>query len=376
MPTKSAATTRSDPPARNTESVTKVGNLTKDPELRFGAEKGTPFTSFGLAVNTPKVPGEWSGDQRTDFYDVVCFGTLAEHAAESLSKGARMLVTGGRSWTTTNPMTALNTSASASWPRPSALTFDGRPSRSVGPPHPRKLSLPRPLNERSSDGARAWSHQPIEDEGDGATPPIEQFRRMQVNLRYWPGLGGWRSPQKPASTVRLKDRMGFYSSPFPRQAWCPNAWASVRGFWRSAALSSLRGSFTTMIGRSCPEDVQGLRQWCDENPIDTSLGPDAQLYDAHRIHDRSVSPPRIQGRSAVVGADLGRTLGLMADWWAPSRRTEFRGGWSLGLRGWGVIAEPGGQVPLVRQLRTALALRPRGQRPRHQGGVWMAPAEQ
>ena len=85
---------------RNPESVTKVGNLTKDPELRFGAEKGTPFTSFGLAVNTPKVPGEWSGDQRTDFYDVVCFGTLAEHAAESLSKGARVLVTGTAwSWT-------------------------------------------------------------------------------------------------------------------------------------------------------------------------------------------------------------------------------------------------------------------------------------
>ena len=49
----------------------------RDPELRFGAEKGTPFTSFGLAVNTPKVPGEWSGEQRTDFYDVgVFFGTL------------------------------------------------------------------------------------------------------------------------------------------------------------------------------------------------------------------------------------------------------------------------------------------------------------
>ena len=94
MPAKSTATTKSDPPEPNTQSVTKVGNLTKDPELRFGAEKGTPFTSFGLAVNSPKVPGEWSGEQRTDFYDVVCFGTLAEHAAESLSKGARVLVTG------------------------------------------------------------------------------------------------------------------------------------------------------------------------------------------------------------------------------------------------------------------------------------------
>jgi single-strand DNA-binding protein len=94
MPAKSSAIAKSDVLGANPESVTKVGNLTKDPELRFGSEKGTPFTSFGLAVNTPKVPGQWSGDQRTEFYDVVCFGTLAEHAAESLSKGARVVVTG------------------------------------------------------------------------------------------------------------------------------------------------------------------------------------------------------------------------------------------------------------------------------------------
>ena len=45
------------------------------------------------------------------------------------------------------------------------------------------------------------------------------------------------------------------------------------------------------------------------------------------------------GRMAVVGADIGRTLGLMADWWAPSRRGEWRGGWSLGLRGWGIVTQ-------------------------------------
>jgi hypothetical protein len=47
------------------------------------------------------------------------------------------------------------------------------------------------------------------------------------------------------------------------------------------------------------------------------------------------------GRCPVVSYDLGRTLGLLADWWVPARRKEFRGGWSLGLRGWGVIVTAG-----------------------------------
>ena len=94
MPTKTQTGTTSDGPSP-TEVVTRVGNLTKDPDLRVG-RTGTLYTSFGLAVNTPKVAGQWKGQQRTDFYDVVCFGTLAEHAAESLAKGIRVVVFGRR----------------------------------------------------------------------------------------------------------------------------------------------------------------------------------------------------------------------------------------------------------------------------------------
>jgi len=92
MPAKTQTGTTSDG-SSPTEVVTRVGNLTKDPDLRVG-RTGTLYTSFGLAVNTPKVAGQWKGQQRTDFYDVVCFGTLAEHAAETLAKGVRVVVFG------------------------------------------------------------------------------------------------------------------------------------------------------------------------------------------------------------------------------------------------------------------------------------------
>jgi hypothetical protein len=45
------------------------------------------------------------------------------------------------------------------------------------------------------------------------------------------------------------------------------------------------------------------------------------------------------GRMPIVGSDLGRTLGLLAEWWVPARRRGFVGGWSLGLRGWGVVVD-------------------------------------
>ncbi len=95
MATKAA--TKSDKTERTSEviaeSVTKIGNLTKDPELRFGAN-GTLFSRVGLAVSRPKKPGDWRGEQVTEFYEVTAFGEVAEHAAECLEKGMRVVVIG------------------------------------------------------------------------------------------------------------------------------------------------------------------------------------------------------------------------------------------------------------------------------------------
>lgn len=73
-------------------SVTLVGNLTRDPELRF-TQGGRPLASFGLAVNRRyQTNGEWQ--EQTSFFNVVAWGQLGENAAASLGKGARTMVTG------------------------------------------------------------------------------------------------------------------------------------------------------------------------------------------------------------------------------------------------------------------------------------------
>jgi single-strand DNA-binding protein len=69
----------------------KVGNLTRDPELKVSA-KGTAFATYGLAVKPYVAKGE--PEPETTFYEVVCFGSLAEHVAECMAQGDRAVVVG------------------------------------------------------------------------------------------------------------------------------------------------------------------------------------------------------------------------------------------------------------------------------------------
>jgi len=87
----------------NGNHVSIVGNLTRDPELRF-TPSGQATATFGVAVNRRwqnRQTNEW--EEATSFFDVVCWAQLAENAAQSLSKGTRVLVSGRldqRSWET------------------------------------------------------------------------------------------------------------------------------------------------------------------------------------------------------------------------------------------------------------------------------------
>lgn len=91
----------------NFNKVILLGNLTRDPELRY-TPSGTPMASFSLAVNTPRMgqrgtegEGQDSAAERREevcFVDVVAFGRQAETASEYLSKGRAALVEGRLQW--------------------------------------------------------------------------------------------------------------------------------------------------------------------------------------------------------------------------------------------------------------------------------------
>jgi single-strand DNA-binding protein len=82
--------------------TTLVGNLVEDPELRF-TNTGMAVTNLRVAV-TQRVQqdGEWR-DGDTSFFKVNVWRGQAEHLADSLGKGDRVMVTGRlrqRSWET------------------------------------------------------------------------------------------------------------------------------------------------------------------------------------------------------------------------------------------------------------------------------------
>jgi single-strand DNA-binding protein len=79
----------------STVTVAFVGNLVDDPELRY-TPSGVAVVKFGVAVNERRLNREtekWE-DTNVSFYQVSAWRQLAENIAESLKKGARVVVIG------------------------------------------------------------------------------------------------------------------------------------------------------------------------------------------------------------------------------------------------------------------------------------------
>ena len=77
-----------------------VGNLTRDPELKFTNE-GVAICELGLAVNRKWTDKEGSETENVDFFNISCWNSMAENCASSLKKGDRVLISGHmnlRSW--------------------------------------------------------------------------------------------------------------------------------------------------------------------------------------------------------------------------------------------------------------------------------------
>jgi single-strand DNA-binding protein len=84
-------------------TVTVIGNVTRDPELRF-TPSGQAIATFGLAVNRRwqnRQTQEW--EEQVSFFDITCWAQLGQNVADTLVKGSRAIITGRleqRSWET------------------------------------------------------------------------------------------------------------------------------------------------------------------------------------------------------------------------------------------------------------------------------------
>ncbi len=86
--------------ARSLNRVQLIGNLTRDPELRY-TPTGAAVVSFGLATNRTWKTDTGEKHDETEFHNIVAWNKLAELCSQFLVKGRKVYVEGRlatRSW--------------------------------------------------------------------------------------------------------------------------------------------------------------------------------------------------------------------------------------------------------------------------------------
>lgn len=87
--------------ARSLNKVLLIGNLTRDPEMRY-TPQGTAVCTFGMATNRSWVTDGGEKREETEWHRIVAWNKLAELCSQLLHKGRRIYVEGRlqtRQWT-------------------------------------------------------------------------------------------------------------------------------------------------------------------------------------------------------------------------------------------------------------------------------------
>lgn len=79
--------------ARSINKAILLGNLTRDPVLRY-TSSGKPVCDFGLATNRTWTNDKGERQEQSEFHNIVAWGKLAEIASQYLAKGRKVYVEG------------------------------------------------------------------------------------------------------------------------------------------------------------------------------------------------------------------------------------------------------------------------------------------
>ncbi|HOV34539.1 MAG TPA: single-stranded DNA-binding protein [Candidatus Dojkabacteria bacterium] len=86
--------------SRSLNKVLLIGNLTRDPEMRY-TNSGTPVVTFGLATNKSWKDADGETKELAEFHNLVAWNKMAEICQQLLAKGMKVYIEGSlntRSW--------------------------------------------------------------------------------------------------------------------------------------------------------------------------------------------------------------------------------------------------------------------------------------
>ncbi len=140
-------------------TLTIVGNLTADPELRFtpAGHAVADFTVASTPRNYDRQAGQWR-DGEPLFLRCTAWRQLAEHTAESLTKGTRVIVTGRlrqRSFELTEGVTRTVTELDVDDLGPSLRHSTARVTKTTRSTTPSTTSEPTPTTAGTGGGGSA-----------------------------------------------------------------------------------------------------------------------------------------------------------------------------------------------------------------------------
>lgn len=137
--------------------VILIGNLTRDPELRF-TPSGSPVAGFGLAVNRTYTNKQGERVENVDYFNIVVWAKLAELCAEYIRKGSPVAIEGrlqSRSWETEEGQKRSTVEVVAE-----NVQFLGRPGESAG---------------KAGQGSEVMAGAPSKGKGSGEDNPVEDI---------------------------------------------------------------------------------------------------------------------------------------------------------------------------------------------------------
>ncbi|MCA9382445.1 single-stranded DNA-binding protein, partial [Candidatus Dojkabacteria bacterium] len=79
--------------SRSLNKVTLIGNLSRDPEVRY-TQNGALVCTFGLATNTTWLDSNGQQKESTEWHNIVAWNKLGEICANILSKGMLVYIEG------------------------------------------------------------------------------------------------------------------------------------------------------------------------------------------------------------------------------------------------------------------------------------------
>ncbi len=148
---------------RSLNKVMLIGNLGKDPELRY-TQSSIPVASFSIATSESWTDKEGNQQEQTEWHRIVIWRGLAEVCGKYLTKGSRVYIEGKlqtRSWEDQNGVTKYTTEIVANQMLMLGGPGERSDSGSFGPPPPEEPPAYQQKNETPSSTAHAGTEDDI-----------------------------------------------------------------------------------------------------------------------------------------------------------------------------------------------------------------------